>query len=345
MGSSSLGRSGAAAASGQGVPRSRGDSMILVTGASGFLGRHVVRRLAGSGETVRCLCRPGSPGADWLRSQPVEIAWAHLHDPDGVARALRGVRRIIHLAAPVREVRDAVVEQFHQRATRCLVDGARRACVERFLTVSPMGCGTSADLPFLRSRGAAEAYLRGSGIPFVVLQSSLMFGSGDRLISGIIRLLRRAGLLVIPGTGKTMLQPIWVGDVASCLLRALRDEKVADRVIPIGGPQHLTYEDVADQVARMLNLPRAKVHLSLRTLGWAARLLEGFGRNPFLGYRHLELLSVGTITALDAVKRAFDFQPMPLVEGIAYQLIPRHDADTTLPSSRTERSSRSRGHR
>lgn len=317
--------------------------MILVTGASGFLGRHVVRRLVGSGEAVRCLCRPESPGADWLRSQPVEVVYAHLHDPDGVERAFRGVRRVIHLAAPVREVRDAVVEQFHQRATRCLVDAARRACVDRFLTVSPLGCGTPTDPPFLRSRGAAEAYLRGSGIPFVILQSSLMFGSGDRLIGGMIRLLRSAGLLIIPGTGKTMLQPIWVGDVASCLLRGLRDDKVADRVIPVGGPQHLTYDEVADQVAKMLNLPRVRVHLSLRTLGWASRLLEGLGRNPFLEYRHLELLGVGTITALDAVKRAFDFQPMPLVEGVAYQLAPRQDASISAPPSRAERSSRTRG--
>ena len=319
--------------------------MILVTGAGGFLGRHVVRRLVGAGEAVRCLCRPGSPGADWLKSQPVEVAVGHLHDPDGVGAACRGVRHVIHLASPIREVRDAVVEQFHRRATSCLVDVARRACVDRFLMVSPLGCGTSVDLPFLRSRGAAEAYLRESGLPFVILQSSLMFGAGDRLIGGIIRLLCRTGLLVIPGTGKTMLQPIWVGDVVSCLLRALRDDKVADRTIPIGGPQHLTYEEVADQVAKMLNLPRAKVHLSRRTIGWASRFLEGLGANPFLGYRHLELLDVGTITALDAVKRAFDFQPMPLVEGVAYQLAPRQDLGVSAPRSGAERGSRTRGHR
>lgn len=319
--------------------------MILVTGASGFLGRHVVRRLVGAGEAVRCLCRPGSLGADWLKSQPVEVVFGHLHDSDGVGHACRGARQVIHLASPIHEVRDAVMEQFHQRTTSCLVDGARRACVDRFLMVSPLGCGTSAGLPFLRSRGAAEECLRGSGLPFVILQSSLMFGAGDRLIGGIIRLLCGTGLLVIPGTGKTMLQPIWIGDVVSCLLRALRDDKVVDRTIPIGGPQHLTYEEVADQVAKMLNLPRVKVHLSRRTVGWASRLLEGLGHNPFLGYRHLELLDVGTITALDAVKRAFDFQPMPLVEGVAYQLVPRRDAGAAARSAGAERSSRSRGHR
>ncbi len=319
--------------------------MILVTGAGGFLGRHVVRRLVGAGEAVRCLCRPGSPGGDWLRGQSAELFSGHLHDPDGVARACRGVRQIIHLASPILEVRDAVVEQFHRQATACLVDGARRACVDRFLMVSPLGCGTSADLPFLRSRGAAEEHLRKSGLPYVILQSSLMFGAGDRLIGGIIRLLCRTGLLVIPGTGKTMLQPVWVGDIVSCLLRALRDDKVADRTIPVGGPQHLTYEEVADQVAKMLNLPRVKVHLSRRTVGWASRFLEGLGRNPFLGYRHLELLDVGTITALDAVKRAFDFQPMPLVEGVAYQLAPRQDLGVAARRPGAERSSRMRGHR
>ena len=317
--------------------------MILVTGASGFVGRHAVRRLVCAGESVRCLCRPGSPRADWLASQPVEVVRAHLHDPDAVGHACRGARQIIHLASPVREARDALVEEFHARAIRCLVDGARRACVDRFLMVSPLGCGTSADLPFLRSRGTAEEFLRGSGIPFVILQSSLMFGAGDRLIGGIIRLLCRTGLLVIPGTGKTMLQPIWVGDVVSCLLRALRDDTVADRTIPIGGPQHLTYEEVADQVAKMLNLPRVKIRLSRRTVGRLSRLLEGLGHNPFLGYRHLELLEVGTITALDAVKRAFDFQPMPLVEGVAYQLAPRQDVGVPPRPSRADRSFRTRG--
>ena len=318
--------------------------MILVTGASGFLGRHLLRRLLGAGEAVRCLCRPGSPGIEWLKSQSVEVALGHLHDADSVGQACRGVRHVIHLASPIREVRDAVIEQFHRRATACLVESARRVCVDRFLMVNPVGCGTSAGLPFLRARGVAEDYVRESGLPFVILQSSLMFGEGDRLIWGIIGLLHRMGLLVIPGTGKTMLQPIWVGDVVSCLLRALRDDGVLDRTIPIGGPQHLTYEEIADQVAKMLNLPRVKIHLSRCAVGWASRVLEGVGHNPFLGYRHLELLDVGTITALDAVKRAFGFQPMPLVEGVSYQLSPRSDASTSRPSSGA-RSSGGRGHR
>jgi NADH dehydrogenase len=197
----------------------------------------------------------------------------------------------------------------------------------------------------LRSRGQAEDQLRDSGIPYVILQSSLMFGLGDRLISGTIRLLQRTGLLLIPGTGKTMLQPIWVGDVVSCLLRALRDEEVLDRTIPIGGPQHLTYEEIADQVGKMLNVPRLKIRLSRRAASWVARLLEGMGLNPFLGYRHLELLDVGTITALDAVRRSFRFQPMPLIEGVAYHILPGREAGAFRPPSGAERGSRSRDRR
>ena len=325
--------------------RRDGQAMILITGATGFVGRHLVRRLLGAGETVRCFCRPGSPRVEWLRSQPVEAILGHLHDPESVAQACRGVRQIVHLAAPIWEVRDAVVEQFHRRATACLVAGAREARVERVVTVSPLGCGTAAGLPFLRSCGIAEESLRGSGLPFTILQSSLMFGAGDRLIEGSIRLLRRTGLLVVPGTGKTLLQPIWVGDVVSCLVRALRDDGVLDRTIPLGGPQHLSAEEIADQIAQMLNLPRVKIHLSGRVIGWAARLLEGLDRNPFVGYRHLELLEVGTITAPDAVRRTFGFQPMPLVEGVAYQLSARRVASGSKRPSGAERRSRSRDHR
>ncbi len=294
--------------------------MIVVTGATGFLGCHLVRRLLGAGEVVRCFRRPASVGATWLTTQPVEVAVGHLHDPGAVANAFRGAEAVIHLAAPIREVRDAAVEEFHRKTTAALIHGARDAGLRRFLMVSPIGSAASSGLPFLRSRGEAEERLRESGLPFVILQPSLMFGAGDRLVDGIMRFLRRTGLLVIPGTGKTMLQPVWVGDVVSCLVRALRSQVVVDQTIPIGGPQHLSYEEIADQVGKMLNLPRVKLHVSRRAVGWASRLLESFGRNPFPGYRHLELLDVGTITALDSVKRAFRFQPMPLVEGVAYHL-------------------------
>jgi hypothetical protein len=117
-----------------------------------------------------------------------------------------------------------------------------------------------------------------------------------------------------------------------------------DRTIPIGGAQHLSYEEIADQVGKMLNVPRVKVHLSRRVVAWMARILEGLGLNPFLGYRHLELLEVGTITALDAVKRSFGFQPMPLIESVAYQMMPTREVGSSPPASRAERGSRTRDH-
>jgi NADH dehydrogenase len=319
--------------------------MILVTGGTGFVGRHLVRRLCAAGEAVRCLVRPGSPGLEWLDSHPVEVVTGHLLDADALAAACQRARRIIHLAAPIHEGRDAMVERVHREGMALLLEGARAARVERFLMVSPLGTGSSSGLSFLRSRGWAEDQLRESGVPFVILQSSLMFGLGDRLISGMIRLLQRTGLLLIPGTGKTMLQPIWVGDVVSCLVRALQDEEALDRTIPIGGPQHLSYEEIADQVGKMLNIPRVKVHLSRRAVAWMARLLESLGLNPFLGYRHLELLEVGTITALDAVKRSFGFQPMPLIEGVAYHILPRSEMAASGPPSGVARGSRTRDRR
>jgi NADH dehydrogenase len=318
--------------------------MILVTGGTGFVGRHLIRRLCGSGEAVRCLVRPGSPGLEWLQSHPVEVVPGHLLDADAVAAACQGIRRIIHLAAPIHEGRQAVVVRVHREGMALLLERARSSRVERFLMVSPLGTGSSSGLPFLQSRGWAEDQLRESGVPFVILQSSLMFGHGDRLISGMIRLLRQAGILLIPGTGKTMLQPIWVGDVVSCLLRALSDEEALDRTIPIGGPQHLTYEEIADQVGKMLNIPQVKVHLSRRVVAWMTRVLEGLGLNPFLGYRHLELLEVGTITALDAVRRSFGFQAMPLVEGIAYHIVPHREMGASPPSG-VVRGSRTRDRR
>ena len=318
--------------------------MILLTGASGFLGGHLLRRLLAAGDAVRCLSRPGSPGTAWLGEQGVEVALGHLLDPNALARSCRGVRQIVHLAAPVREVRDAAVEAFHRQGTQNLIEAARAARVERFVMASPLGAAPSARLPFLRSRGMAEQQVRDSGLPYVLLQSSLMFGVGDRLLDGLIRILKRTGLVILPGTGRTLLQPIWVGDVVSCILHTLHDERCVDRTMPIGGPQHLSYEEIADQVGKMMNLPRVKLHLSRRSLGWTVRVLETFGQHLFLGYRHFELLDVGTVTALDVVPRSFGFHPMPLIEGIAYQLTMASVPGTVRPSS-AERGTKSRPRR
>ena len=302
--------------------------MILVTGATGFVGRHLVRRLLGAGETVRCFCRPGSSRVEWLRSQPVEAVLGHLHDPESVAQACRGVRQIVHLAAPIWEVRDAVVEQFHRRATACLVAGAREAHVERVVTVSPLGCGTAAGLPFLRSCGIAEECLRGSGLPFTILQSSLMFGAGDRLIEGSIRLVRRTGLLVVPGHRED---------------HAAADLGRRCRLVSGARPARRRGAGSDDSARRSAAPERRGDRRSDRADAEpspgedpSVRPRDGLGGTPLGGVGPQSTRwGIGTWNSSRSERSRrptrsdgpSGFQPMPLVEGVAYQLGARRDAD------------------
>lgn len=292
--------------------------MILVTGASGFIGTHLVRRLSAQGERLRCLVRPGSPGLGRLRELLVDTVEGDLTRPATLERLLAGVTQVVHLVGSTHRRGLGGFDAVNHLGTRHLVAAARGGGLERIVALSPLGAGPYPALPYLYSRWKAEEEIRASGLPFVILQSSAAFGEGDALIEPLARLAWNSPVLPVPGTGETSFQPIWVGDVVTCLLRSLKTEEALGRTIPIGGPEHLTLEEILDLILRCLRVRRHKVHVPLPLVAVALRSVSLLRPHARLGAGHLDLLQIGNITSPDAVKRAFGFQPMPLAEGIGY---------------------------
>jgi NADH dehydrogenase len=289
--------------------------VILVTGGAGFVGRHLLRRLAAGDEPVRCLMRrrplPTGLPPTW------EVVHGELGDPAALAEYLAGVRTVIHLSASPR----AGGEDFARRigeGTRCLLEVCRAARVHRLVALSVLGARDTPDAPYLRALWEAERAIRESGVPYLILQAGPIFGEGDSTVAALQTLARRLPVLPIPGGGSGSLQPIWVGDVVSCILRGLEGEDWIFRTHPAGGPEHHSLEGLAGLVLRALRLRRPILRLPLPWMRRLVARLERWQPGGPWAVGSLEVLSAETITAPDAVQKAFGFAPMPVGEGLTY---------------------------
>jgi NADH dehydrogenase len=236
--------------------------VILLTGATGTVGRAVLRRLTDSGaEPVRCLVRdPRRLGPDRVR---VQIVLGDLADPGTFRNALRGVHTVIHLGASIRDQPAGSLEQLNGLATVRLVRAAERAGATRFIFFSAMGASPQSDARFMRSKAMAAAAVARSELQTTVFAPSIVYTPGDPWLSLLERL---SWLPAVPvsGAGRALYQPIWAEDVADCVVAALaRPGGEPSRDFALAGPQSLSYDDIVLAALRPLGRSRPLVHVPL----------------------------------------------------------------------------------
>jgi uncharacterized protein YbjT (DUF2867 family) len=269
--------------------------MLLLTGASGLVGSAVRRRLIAAEVPIRCLVRdPRRLGDDRVR---VQIALGDLADPPSFRNALRGVDTVIHLAATIRDQPQGSIEELCGIATWRMVEAAERQGVERFVFFSALGASTHHRTRCLRAKALAEQAVREADINSIVLAPSIVYAPGDRWLT----LLERLALLpVMPvsGRGRALFQPIWAGDVAACVIAALRGEDGATHArYELAGPETLSHEDIVRTVLRSLNRPRPLVHVPTPVVSRTLRLWERFaGAGTFATWDEAELMEVAMTT-------------------------------------------------
>lgn len=294
-----------------------GGGVILLTGGTGFVGRHVARELCSRGTRVRCLVRRTS-NLQPLAGLPLEFAQGDVASPASLEPAVAGVEAAIHLVAVIRERGQATFERVNHQGTANLVRACRGAGVKRLLYLSNIGAGPDPAYPFLLSKWRGEEEIRASGIPYTIFRSSIMYGPGDEFVNKLARLIRMSPLVPIIGSGRTRLQPIAVADTARCLAQALEEGATLGRSIDLGGPEHLTYEEMVDAIISALGRRRLKVHVPVALMRPAVWALERLLPRPPLTRGQLKMLNIDNVTQPEAVERAFGFKPLPFRQGLGY---------------------------
>ena len=252
--------------------------MILVTGASGFVGGHVVRGLAGAGERVRALVRDAR-GAAALDGVDCELVQGDVTDRESLRAAVEGCTAIVHLVA-ILVGKPADFERVMTRGTATLLDVATEAGVARFVHMSALGTGaeTKDTVPYYRAKWAMEEAVRASGLGHAILRPSFVFGGDGGALSQFARIARLAPVTPIIGKGTQRLQPIWADDLARAVTLAVRgDDNI---LVELGGPDVVDWNEFWSRLKAALGTRRPALHLPFWLMRPQAAILERLPSPP-----------------------------------------------------------------
>lgn len=301
-------------------------STILVTGANGFVGSHLVPALVDAGHRVIALVRDDEGAERVIRrlapgQRPsVEIRRGDVTRPGTLPAALAGVDAVVHLVALARDWDGgASLRLVNTEGTRNVLKATMDAGARRFVHLGAMGVVDDPPLHYGSSKAKAMALVRDSGLDWTILKPSLLFGPRDgffNLLAGLVRM--SPGIVPVTGDGTARFQPLAIGDLARIVVRVVGDESTYGREYELGGPRIWTYREIMGEVLRGMGRRRLLLPMPvplIRLVAGAAEMV----RLPFpVATDQLRQLRFDNAGAPDSVSAAFGFQPTPMEGGLTH---------------------------
>ena len=290
--------------------------MILVTGATGFIGPTVVRALRQAGHDVRCLVRSRRRGSE-VAALGAELVEGDMTEMASLRAAVQGCDVVIHLVAIITG-RAEQFERVMSRGTRDLVDAAKAAGVRRFVLMSALGTSDETkDLtPYYRAKWEMEQTVQSAGIEHVIFRPSFVFGRDGGVLPTFIRLARYSPVTPIIGPGRERIQPIWVEDVAAYFARSVDEAGAVNRTFELGGPDIVTWNEFWERLKRGIGARRPTVHIPFRVMRLQASVLERLPRAPITRDQLTMLAAGDNVVSNDAAVETFRLPLVPLDDQI-----------------------------
>ncbi|MEK6693447.1 MAG: complex I NDUFA9 subunit family protein [Nitrospirota bacterium] len=289
--------------------------MILITGGTGFVGRHLVRRLIDGGYKVRCLVRESSK-VEVFKGLDVEFTFGDITDYNSLEIATKDAKTVIHLVGIIQETEKATFLSIHVKGTESLLKASLKNGVKLFLYQSALGADRNSPLGYHRTKADAETLVKESGIPYIIFRPSLIFGQGDQFTIRLSSIIRKSPVVPVIGTGEARFQPIYIEDWVTCAIKALNDSGMHNKVFEFGGPEHLTYPEIIDILAEALKIQRYKIYIPLHVMSPLVKIIENILPKPPVTTEQLLMLQQDNIADLKSVEKNFGFMPISLKEGV-----------------------------
>jgi nucleoside-diphosphate-sugar epimerase len=279
---------------------------VLVTGATGFLGEHVVRRLLGSGSDILAFVRPGSR-TGWLRQHAVGLRAGDLSERTALQRALRDVDVFLNIAS------------LGSGHAANIVAAAEVAGVGRAVFVSSTSVFTQLPTASKPVRIQAERLITESGLDYTILRPTMIYGTPrDRNIWRLINHLRRWPVIPVVGRGDALQQPVFVEDVATAVVRAAGADYAIGNAYNLAGAAPLSFVQIIDTVCAALGRRVVKIHLPPRLARSAAVVSSRFGLR--VSAEQVARIEEDKAFDISAASADLRFQPLDFERGVAREL-------------------------
>jgi len=296
--------------------------VILVLGGAGFVGGHLLERLLQRDEPVRCGVFSEAERSRVQRAG-IEAVCADIRDRAALVRAMRGVRAVVNLVTLIQERHKGDFAAVLHQGVANIVSAAQEVGISRILHMSALAPPAAVDDPslgYLYWKHQGTDLLASADLDYTIFETSLVFGPGDQHLTALALALKGFRFAGVPrnGAADIRFQPVWVGDLVTCLIKALDDSGTFRRVFPLGGPEILRYRDLVGIVGREIGVkpriflaPEILVRLALRIGG---ALLRYSPVTPDL----LALKGVDSTADSTATYEYFDIKPARVAEAIGY---------------------------
>jgi uncharacterized protein YbjT (DUF2867 family) len=288
--------------------------MILVAGATGYIGGKLADALLDDGQDVRVTARRAAKASD-LADRGAEVVEADVLEPDTLGPALEGVSVAYYLIHSMGRGGDGDFEDRDKQAARNFANAAKEAGVERIVYLGGLGAENS---KHLRSRHETAKVLEESGIPLTYFRAAAVLGAGSESFRTVYFLVKRLPFMLTPSWTENKTQPIAIADVVAYLRDALHVEASKGRTIQIGGPEVTTYAGMMDAMAdaigirhrKRISVPVLTPTLSSHWIGLVTPVDAGVAK-PLV-----EGLSADTVVEDDSGMKLFDIERTPVEEAM-----------------------------
>ena len=281
--------------------------VVTVFGGSGFVGRHLVWRLAKQGWIVRvAVRRPSQAGFLKPLGEIGQITplRAPVQDPVAVAAAMAGANAAVNLVGILYERGKQTFAGVHARGAQTVAEAAAAAGIEHLVQVSAIGADLHGGAAYARSKGAGEAAVKTAFPSATILRPSVVFGPEDDFFNRFAAMARLSPALPLIGGGATRFEPVYVGDVARAIVKCLADPACAGKTYELGGPRVYTFKEIFQLLLREIRRRRLLVPLPFALAAAQARFLEllpvpPLTRDQVRMLRRDNVVSEGALTLAD----------------------------------------------
>jgi NADH dehydrogenase len=295
--------------------------MIFVTGGTGFIGETLVRQLVATGKPVRVLLKPSPHSPRIPHGVSLDVAVSSLQDERSLRSAMKGVDVIYHLAGAERLGIRGDLSGVDVEGTRILAKVAAEAGVSRIFYLSHLGADRASAYPVLKAKALAESYLVQSGIDYTIFRSAVVFGPRDQFTQPLVYMMRHIPFVFpLPGDGSSVIQPLWIEDLVTCLMIAMEDDSTSQQIYSVGGSETFTFRQVVEILLEKCSMRRKLVDVPPPYLRFMLFGLGQIFKQFAMSYYALDYLSADRTCPLDTLPRLFGLMPARFTYQLDYLL-------------------------
>ncbi len=295
---------------------------VAIAGGSGFIGRAIARRLAAISEIkVRVLTRNPDAARARLEAPNVEFVRSDIGDGATLKDSLVGASAIVDAVQfdgyPIENPRRGLTfERIDYGGTVALIAAAKQAGVLQFIYISGAAADENSTHPGFRAKGRAERAIRESGLTYTIFRPSLVYGSEDKVVNGLARALRFAPVFGVPGTGRQLVQPVLVDDLAACVALAIAG-RGRNQTYDIGGPDLMTFDEMMRIIMDASGHRRPLFHIPEGIMRAVGGLMEKLPK-PVLSRDAVTFVTADNACDNQLLLKEFGIKLTPARVGMAY---------------------------